>query len=104
MPIKSSTVRDENELENIEVNVTGGWTWISSSSSSSCLGLMIIWVLTLASSLSSLRVLASEASEDNAAVLTFKSRNLFRSSQAFAKKRSLIYTVKIISMEITNYI
>ena len=52
---------------------------------------MIIWVLTAASSLSSLRVLASEASEDNAAVVTFKSRNLFRSSQAFAKKKSYLH-------------
>lgn len=82
-----------------------GSTWISSSSSSSsCLGLMMIWVRTLASSLSSLRALASEAREDNSAVVTFKSRNLFRSSQALEEKVSLIYTVKIISKEITNYI
>ena len=82
----------------------GLFTWISSSSSSSCLGLMMICVLTLASSLSSRRALASEASEDNSAVVTFKSRNLFRSSQAFkGKESSLIYTEKIISKEI-NYI
>ena len=83
----------------------GRFTWISSSSSSSCLGLMMICVLTLASSLSSSRrALASEASEDNSAVVTFKSRNLFRSSQAFkGKESSLIYTGKIISKEI-NYI
>ena len=66
---------------------------------------MMICVRTLASSLSSHRVLASEASEDNSAVVTFKSRNLFRSSQALVEKESLlIYTVKIISKEITNYI
>ena len=65
----------------------------------------MIWcVRTLASSLSSHRALASEASEDNSAVVTFKSRNLFRSSQALVEKVGLIYTVEIISKEITNYI